>query len=114
VDAKPSAESIRQTIDLIKVSLSWLELSSIAQKVSSIEEDFLGAYFFHIPVIHIYWQAIGIASAFFKIPPDTLTIVVLAQIEQMDDPKLPFRSFVLDGLLAPPLAPLAKREWQTT
>lgn len=48
------------------------------QKIREIDEDILGAYFFHIPEIQIYWMVIGIVATMLGISIESLTIVVLA------------------------------------
>jgi hypothetical protein len=44
----------------------------------AIDEDVLGAYFFRIPEIHLYWVVIGITSRALGVSAEALTIVVLA------------------------------------
>ena len=50
---------------------------NLAQSMSQINEDVLGAYFFYRKEIRIYWLAIGIFSALCDVPIEALTIVVL-------------------------------------
>jgi hypothetical protein len=77
-DAEPNAEATQKTIELIRAALDRQESKSIAQAVRELETDVLGAYFFRVPIIHLYWQAIGLASAIVEVPVEDLTIVVLA------------------------------------
>ena len=55
-----------------------LNETEIIKQLSSIEEDILGAYFFHEGKVEIYWMAIGITSELYGIPVAALTTVVLA------------------------------------
>lgn len=50
---------------------------NLAQSLSQINEDVLGAYFFYRSEIRIYWLAIGIFSALCDVSIEALTIVVL-------------------------------------
>lgn len=54
-----------------------LEKLEIKKKIFDIREDILGAYFFHIPEVHIYWMVIGIISGMIGVSADALTVVVL-------------------------------------
>ena len=65
-------------MELISAALDRQENKSIAQAVRALETDILGAYFFRVPIIHLYWQAIGLASAIVDVPVEDLTIVILA------------------------------------
>ena len=55
-------------------SLGELEL---LDKIFAIDEDILGAYYFRIPEIRIYWMAITIMSSVLRIDVEGLTSVVL-------------------------------------
>jgi hypothetical protein len=46
-------------------------------KIKEINEDILGAYFFNIPEIQIYWMVIGIVATMLGVSIESLTIVVL-------------------------------------
>ena len=47
------------------------------KSILEVDEDLLGAYFFRIPEIRLYWIVIGAYSQILDIPPDALTVVVL-------------------------------------
>lgn len=60
---------------------AWLNLAKshdLVQALRQINEDVLGAYFFHKPEVKIYWLAIGIFAALFGVSIEALTFVVLA------------------------------------
>jgi hypothetical protein len=50
--------------------------TSIKRKIKEIDSDVLGAYFFRIPKIELYWMAIAIYSTVLEIPVETLTVIV--------------------------------------
>ena len=59
---------------------AWLDLATrhnLVETMREIEEDVLGAYFYKVPEIRIYWLAIGIFSALLNVPIEALTFVVL-------------------------------------
>lgn len=64
--------------------ISWLaetlERTEILDRLARIDEDVLGAYFFHNqpPTIQIYWMAIGIFAALQDTSVESLTVVTLA------------------------------------
>ena len=58
--------------------LPQVERRGIHKVLYDINEDVLGAYFFKIGEIRIYWLAIAIFSALWSVPIEALTFVVLA------------------------------------
>ncbi len=60
--------------DIIK----FLEEIGFQKKLREINEDVLGAYFFKVPEIHLYWMAIGLLSLIQGISVEGLTFVVLS------------------------------------
>ena len=57
--------------------LTLLDKSEAVTRITSINEDVLGAYFFRIPEIRLYWLVIGIIASALDVSPEALTIVVL-------------------------------------
>lgn len=60
---------------------AWLRLvreHDLSEALGGINEDVLGAYYFHRHEVGIFWMAIGLFSALYEISVDALTIVVLA------------------------------------
>jgi hypothetical protein len=58
--------------------LRKLDKRNAVKQIVGIEEDVLGAYFFRIPQIRLYWVVIGIAARIIGVIIEALTIVVLA------------------------------------
>lgn len=58
--------------------LALLEKLSARERIVGINQDVLGAYFYHVPEIHLYWTVIGIVSRLIGVSIEALTVVVLA------------------------------------
>ncbi len=58
--------------------IQGIEEVNLYKQISSIDEDILGAYFFRIPLIHLYWMVIGTIAAMLDVAVEGLTIVVTA------------------------------------
>lgn len=58
--------------------LKKLDEAEALKRIVEIEEDVLGAYFFCVPEIRLYWMVIGIIAAALGVSAEALTIVVLA------------------------------------
>ena len=58
--------------------LKKLDAKQPAKQIMGIEEDVLGAYFFRIPQIRIYWIVLAITARALGVSIEALTIVVLA------------------------------------
>jgi len=72
------AEDIRRVRDTASAWLRKLDERKAVDQLVGIEEDVLGAYFFRIPEIRLYWVVIGITARALGVPVEALTIVVLA------------------------------------
>ena len=70
-------ELVKRLVDL-KRPEEMDEKDDLIDKIKRIRQDILGAYFFKIPEIHIYWMVIGILANLFGISVEGLTFVVLA------------------------------------
>jgi hypothetical protein len=72
----------RQEIDRVRETAeAWLhELDRIRaiERAIHFREDVLGAYFFKVPEIHLYWTVIGIVARMLGVSIEALTVVVLA------------------------------------
>lgn len=77
-------ENLAQPGDFAKVAATAQSLVKALDKIEALkrivgcEEDVLGAYFFRIPEIRLYWVPIGIVASMLAIPAEALTVVVLA------------------------------------
>lgn len=77
--AGPATEvEIRRVRETASNWLRKLNETSMIDRIVGVEEDVLGAYFFRIPEIRLYWIVIGITALAFGLSVDALTIVVLA------------------------------------
>jgi hypothetical protein len=69
----PSVADARDFCDHL---LSALQQIEIRQKLRGISEDILGAYFFRVPEVHLYWMVIGLVAGILGITVESLTVVV--------------------------------------
>lgn len=72
------AGHIRRVRDTATAWLRKLDKRRAVEQLIGIEEDVLGAYFFRIPEIRLYWVVIGITARALGVSVEALTIVVLA------------------------------------
>lgn len=70
-------QEIQNSKKLVSKVVDWLEHLEVAENLKKIDEDVLGAYFFHKSAIQIYWMAIGVLAKLLNISVEWLTIVVL-------------------------------------
>jgi hypothetical protein len=75
---RASEEDIRRVRDTARGWLQKLDESKAVEQLVGIQEDVLGAYFFGIPEIRLYWVVIGIGARALGVPVEALTIVVFA------------------------------------
>jgi hypothetical protein len=79
-DAGPAAaDDIRRVRDTATNWLRKLDERKAVKQIIGIEEDVLGAYFFRIPQIRLYWVVIGITARILGVTVEALTIIVLAR-----------------------------------
>ena len=50
---------IRRVKEFVDSVARQTEKDALLNQIKSIEDDILGAYFFKIPVVHLYWMVIG-------------------------------------------------------
>jgi hypothetical protein len=72
------ANDIRGVQETATNWLRKLDERKAVKQIIGIEEDVLGAYFFRIPQIRLYWVVIGITARTLGVAIEALTIVVLA------------------------------------
>ena len=72
------SEDIRRVRETATNWLRKFDKENAVKKIIGIEEDVLGAYFFRIPQIRLYWVVIGITARLLGVNVEALTIVVLA------------------------------------
>lgn len=56
--------------------LDTLHGIEIHKRLGAIKEDILGAYFFRVPEVHLYWMVIGLVAGVLGISVESLTVVV--------------------------------------
>jgi len=66
---------VRAIVERLDLELSRLDF---IKEVFTIPKDALGAYLFELPMVHLYWMAIGIVAANLSLSVEALTVVVLA------------------------------------
>jgi hypothetical protein len=75
----PSDEQeIRRVQETAANWLNKLNAMKALEQITGIDEDVLGAYFFRIPEVRLYWIVIGIIARALGVSAESLTIVVLA------------------------------------
>jgi hypothetical protein len=77
----PGTSDAATIAEVHRTAKAWLELldkREAIQRIAAINEDVLGAYFFRVPEIRLYWVPIGITARLLDVSVDALSIVVLA------------------------------------
>jgi hypothetical protein len=77
-DRVPSEEDLGNVEGLLSLLADALTRVEWLDEIWRDPVDCLGAYFFHKPVVEIYWMPIGFAAARYEIDVEALTYVVLA------------------------------------
>ncbi len=72
------ANEIQRVNQTARAWLAMLDEAQVVDRITGIDEDVLGAYFFRVPEIRLYWVVIGITARSLGVPTEALTIVVLA------------------------------------
>jgi hypothetical protein len=76
-DPPATEQDVVATRALIQSMLNNIDHAAIAQNVAGLPRDVLGAYFFHIPEIRLYWIAIALLAGMLGVAVEALTVVVL-------------------------------------
>jgi len=74
-DIQNDLKSSSEYFNKILKAIDELKLPDI---IREIKEDVLGAYFFYVPVIEIYWMPIGLIAGILNVAVEDLSFVVLA------------------------------------
>lgn len=77
VPSDTEESDVTSSYRLVKALLNMLEESSVLESFGSIRGDVLGAYFFRVPEIQIYWLPIAVTAKALDISLEALTVVVL-------------------------------------
>jgi len=73
-----SQDDVDRTLQLFKKLEGWLNALELLKKIGAIEQDILGAYFFRIPEVRLYWMVIGLIAGALQVSVEALTFVVAA------------------------------------
>ncbi|HYD16506.1 MAG TPA: hypothetical protein VEB03_00720 [Candidatus Nanoarchaeia archaeon] len=73
-----SKTDLERTQTLLEAVEQWLTKLALVKKIGGIQEDILGAYFFRIPEIRLYWMVIGMMARALRVSVEGLTFVVAA------------------------------------
>ena len=68
---------IRRVGDTAKAWIALIEEQQVVDRILAIQEDILGAYFYRIPEVRLYWVAIGIMARLIDVSIEALVVVVL-------------------------------------
>ena len=71
-------EEVRHIGAFLYLLLRRLRSSYFIERIRSIQEDVLGAYFFRLPEVRLYWMVIGFLSGVLGVSVEALTLVVAA------------------------------------
>ncbi len=74
---EPDTTQLAAAERIVRAHLQQLQRIELQKQLAAIHQDILGAYFFRVPAIQIYWMAIGLISRTLNIDPEALTTVVL-------------------------------------
>lgn len=69
-------QEIKRVREFVESVARQTEELALLNQIKSIEDDILGAYFFKIPVVHLYWMVIGTMAAMLDVSVEFLTVVV--------------------------------------
>ncbi|MCL5959414.1 MAG: hypothetical protein M1358_08875 [Chloroflexi bacterium] len=70
-------EKLAVTEKIAFAILQALDAHKLVEKIGSIDQDILGAYFFRRVEIRLYWMVIGIVASILGVSVDSLTLVTL-------------------------------------
>ena len=74
----PSADELDRCMDFAAFVARALEEFQLLERLKEVNEDVLGAYFFNVPEVRLYWMAIGLVAGMIGVSAESLTVVVLA------------------------------------
>ena len=71
-----SREEVQNTAILVKSLLEEIEKQEVLKQIKGIHQDVLGAYFFWVPEVHLYWMVIAFMAGVIGVTVEALTVVV--------------------------------------
>ena len=72
-----SGEGLGDTATTARLLLAELDRLEAIKRIADCREDVMGAYFFRVPEIRLFWVPIGIVARLLGVPIEALTVVVL-------------------------------------
>ena len=78
IDDSGQKSALSSSADLINRIIQRIDGFSLSDLITSIQEDVLGAYFYKIPKIQIYWMPIALFSEIIDVSIEDLSFIVLA------------------------------------
>jgi hypothetical protein len=72
-----TSQELAHVRDLFEGLNSYLTKLSLLERIQALNSDTLGAYFFRIPEIQLYWMVIGLMAGILNISVEALTVVTL-------------------------------------
>lgn len=74
----PATQSeVLNTAALLRRLLDVIQKQSAVKQLTEVEQDTLGAYFFRVPEVHLYWMVIGFVAGFLGVSVEALAAVVV-------------------------------------
>jgi hypothetical protein len=70
-------EELQHARDLFEKINAHLEKLALINRIRGLNSDTLGAYFFRIPEIQLYWMVIGLMAGILNVSVEALTVVIL-------------------------------------
>jgi hypothetical protein len=71
-------EELQHTRELFEMINAYLDKLDIIKRIKGLDSDTLGAYFFRVPEIQLYWMVIGLMAGILNVSVEALTVVTLA------------------------------------
>jgi len=71
-------EQVQHAGEYARRLAEFVQKLELLKRIGEIDQDILGAYFFRVPKIELYWMVIGVMAATLGVSAEALTIVVLS------------------------------------
>ena len=78
ITPKATGSEIENTRLFLEQIIEALNKFELEKRIGQINQDILGAYFFRIPHIELYWMVIGLVARIIGVSAEALTVVVTA------------------------------------
>jgi hypothetical protein len=79
LQAHPAApEELRRVREHLEALNNYLNELELIERIKGLNSDVLGAYFFRVPEVQLYWKVIGLMAGILNVSVEALTVVVLA------------------------------------